>query len=136
MAKEFWVVFDHLPEFSAEMHRTVSRLVRKAAFDIEADAKTRAPVDTGFLRNSIYVRTHDQSTYDGSSGEQMLSEVNAPADDLNAYVAVGANYGLYVEMGTSHMAAQPYLGPAADFVRPEFLEAMRRLEASMKAVKP
>ena len=33
----------------------VSRVVRKAAFDVERGAKLRAPVDTGALKNSIHV---------------------------------------------------------------------------------
>lgn len=71
-----------------------ARVIRKTAFDIEASAKTAAPVDTGNLRNSIGT--------DISNG------------GLTAVIGPGAAYGIYVELGTSRMAAQPFLGPAYD----------------------
>ncbi len=134
MDENFEVLWNAFPGLALAMHKTVSQLVRKAAFDIETDAKTRVPVDTGFLKNSIYVVTHDRSSYDGGgedAAHQLLPEIERPPDDLTAYVAVGAEYAIYVEMGTSTNFAQPFLTPAADFVRPEFEEAMRRLEDAM-----
>jgi hypothetical protein len=115
-------------------------MVRKAAFDVEAQAKARAPVDTGFMRNSLYVVTKASSTYSQASsdtpppGASLLPEIPKPTDDMTAFVAVGANYGLYVEMGTSRMAAQPYLIPAADMVRPLFIEALARLDFALGAL--
>jgi len=73
--------------------------VRSAAFSIEARAKLLAPVDTGFLRNSI------------------ITEV---INDLNARVIVGAEYGLYVELGTRKMRAQPFFIPAVEEVVKQF----------------
>lgn len=86
--------------------RLASQVVRKSALDVEAQAKLRAPVDTGFLRNSIHT---EQSS------------------DLRAEVIVGAEYGLYIEYGTSRMAAQPFLNPAVEFVRPAFEAACAAL---------
>lgn len=63
--------------------------------DIEAGAKVRAPVDTGHLMGSI------DSTF---------------PDELTGVVTVGAEYGIYVEMGTRHAPAQPFLLPAAEEV--------------------
>lgn len=57
----------------------------------ETYAKRDCPVDTGRLRNSI---THAY-------------------DDDSAYIGTNVEYGKYVELGTSRMAARPYLGPAA-----------------------
>lgn len=126
-------MFNLLPECPEALQKAVSQVVRKAAFDIQAAAAANAPVDTGFLRSSIYVVTHSESTYgQGSdnppSGATLLDPVDAPPDDRTAYVAVGANYGIYVEMGTANMAAQPYLLPAAEAVKPAYLAAMARLE--------
>ena len=57
---------------------------------IAADARARAPVATGFLRDSIEV------TEEG--------------------VEVMADYGLFVEYGTSDTVAQPFIRPAADTI--------------------
>jgi len=62
------------------------------AFVLERYAKENAPVDTGFLRESIFSRQTEQG----------------------AEVVVGANYGFYQEFGSTHNAAQPYLRPAVD----------------------
>lgn len=68
----------------------------------EKSAKEHVRVDTGNLRRSI---THELGQHDA----------------LNPYVRIGTNveYGLFQEIGTRFMAAQPYLRPA--------LEAIRRL---------
>jgi HK97 gp10 family phage protein len=62
----------------------------RLALNIQNYARLVAPVDTGRLRSSIFVRRGD------------------------GYVEVGSNvqYAAYVEFGTRHMAAQPYLRPA------------------------
>lgn len=77
----------------------------KAAHDIEADAKTRAPVLTGNLKNSL----------------------QASGDGVSWRVDAAANYAVYVEFGTSRAGAQPYLVPAVERVRPVFLAALRSL---------
>jgi HK97 gp10 family phage protein len=147
------ITYDRIDELRGALRREASAAVRKAAYDIEAAAKQAAPVDTGFLRNSIYTVTSQGSRYGGaqaraenrrsekyagtrrsrrlgkrvSVGGRMLPEVDGPASDLDAIVAVGAGYGAYVELGTSRMAGRPFLGPAAEAVRPAFEAAMRRL---------
>lgn len=120
--------FNKLPKTAAGLHRAVSQAIRKTAFDIQADAASRAPVDTGFLRASIYTVTSRSSNYGKGRAskhggkanvakgiyQELLPEIEPPPDDLEAYVAVGASYGLYVEYGTVYMPAQPYFTPAAE----------------------
>lgn len=138
MADSIHVVFNHFPEIEAAMREALSEIIRKAALDCEADAKDRAPVQTGFLRNSIYSVTHEGSDYGQGGGGAMPKDATllpeiAPAEDaLTAYVAVGANYGAFVELGTSRMRAQPYLIPAAEAIKPALSEAVSHLEAAMK----
>lgn len=87
--------------------------VKKTAKDIEATAKTLAPVDTGNLRSSI--KTSDLR---GVSQKSPSAEVRA-----------SANYAVYQELGTSRMAPQPFMGPAADKHAPAFEQAMAQLAA-------
>lgn len=84
---------------------TATRAVRKTAMDIEATAKTLAPVDTGNLQGSI------------------SSEIHA----LSAEIGPTAEYGFYVEYGTSRMAPQPYMGPALDQHAEGFVRAMESI---------
>lgn len=67
--------------------------VLQGAYMIEADAKQLAPVDTGALRNSI----------ESEQGE-----------GISAVVHDGVEYGIWQELGTSKMAAQPFMIPALE----------------------
>jgi HK97 gp10 family phage protein len=122
--------FNNFSKIAATLPKALSQAVRKTALDIQADAASRAPVDTGFLRNSIYTVTSDGSTYQG--GDKALPEVQAPGDDQTAYVAVGANYGIYQEMGTTRTPAQPYFYPAVEAARGPFEQAMAKIEDKLK----
>ncbi len=100
------IVFNDLPKLRGELRQRAGAAIRKAAHDIEAGAKNVVPVDTGNLKNSI------QTTMEG---------------DLTAVVGTHVEYAPYVEYGTRRMAARPYLGPAAELVRPSLEAAMKEL---------
>ncbi len=107
--------FNHFPQVAAALKPQARQAIKKTAFEIQLMAQAACPVDTGFLKNSIYTVTVDGSTY-GEAGapprdSYLLPEVQLD-DDLTAYVAVGANYGIYVELGTRFMPAQPFFYPA------------------------
>lgn len=72
--------------------------VKKTAADIESDAKAFCPVDTGTLRSSISTSITGDGRFAGISAE----------------VGPTAEYGIYVEYGTSKMAPEAFLGPAFD----------------------
>lgn len=101
------VTFDKFPQIAAEMPKKTSQIVRKAAFDIEAQAKNRVPVDTGALKNSI-------STEFENNG-------------LTGIIAPHMEYATYVEFGTKRISAQPYMTPAAEAVAPAFVAAMKQM---------
>lgn len=138
---ELIVVYDLLPEMAERLKKAADEAVRKAAFDIAAHAMAEAGTfrQTGFLTNSIYVKPHGggenpfpySNVQEPQGDQQLLPEVEEPKEG-HAIVAVGANYGLYVEYGTVHMSAHPYLTPAAELLTPYFLEAMHHLETAMR----
>lgn len=80
-------------------------VIAKSAADIESDAKQLAPVDTGYLKNSI----------------------SRDVDGLRAEIGPTASYGVFLEFGTSRMPPQPYMGPALDNNLPGFEAAMESL---------
>lgn len=96
--------FSTLGRIADGMEGRADTIVRKFALDIEAGAKVRSPVDTGFLRASIRARRIGTARW---------------------RVEVGADYGLYLEFGTARQRAQPYFYPAIRAVTPAFLEAWR-----------
>lgn len=89
----------------------VQRVVRKAAKDIQRDAKILAPYEFGTLRNSI--TTSDlRSVGHGDSSVEIGPTVN---------------YGYFQEYGTSRMPPQAYMNPAADRNEPAFMQALEQL---------
>lgn len=135
--------FNHFPAIIAELDKAQSDAVRVTAFKLQAamQAKIRAngQIDTGFMVNSVYTRTYDESTYSAIAqptrkGVQAFSEVERPPDNKTAYVAVGAPYGFWQNYGTHKMPARPFLEPSVDLVRPDFEAALAAIESKLKAV--
>ncbi len=101
--------YNRIPEITARFPGAVRAAVAKAAYDIEADAKTLCPVDTGALRGSI------KTQVEGTS----------------AKVTASMEYAGYVEFGTYKMAPRAYMRPAADINEPKFIAAMEALAARL-----
>ena len=73
---------------------------------IERMAKTKAPVDTGALKNTIF---------------------SAKAGNLTYKVTAPQHYAVYVEKGTRKQRAQPFLKPALDTERPKLISNLRKI---------
>ena len=76
------------------------QIVAEAGLEVSGYAKTFAPVDTGYLMNTI------DST--------MIS-------DTTARIQSQADYDVYQELGTYKMAAHPFLSPALEQVALKFM---------------
>lgn len=85
--------------------------LRKTAYDIEADAKALAPVDTGNLRNSI-------TTSIGGDGR---------TGTMTADIGPTAEYGIHQEYGTSTQPGTPFMGPAFDRRVPLYTEVLAKI---------
>lgn len=79
-------------------------------FQVEAEAKVRAPVDTGFLRNSSYVNGAGQNTFVPRHDGDRETVGSAQSAEDGVAVGFGADYAVYVE------ANQPFLYPALQSV--------------------
>lgn len=95
------------------------KAIKAVGFRVEALAKMKAPVDLGNLRNSIYVRTGDDNNLPSVSTE----ELPRPSSDNSVVIGPTVEYGIYQELGTSIMDAQPYLLPALRQVESELEES-------------
>ena len=98
--------FRAAPDKAAGMVRAATT---KAVVDTQRLARDRAPVDTGYLRASIFTR-------EGAQGATWWGEAQ-----------VGAEYAYWVENGTSTQAPQPYMRPAHEQVRPVFVQMIEQI---------
>ena len=143
MATRVVVVFDDLPVVAKGLHTAAAKLVRTAAINVEARAKIEATksVLTGANRAAIYTVTSKESGYAGAAANaeslkphaEMQSEEPRPKKDTTAIVHAGMNYAVYLENGTVHMPAQPFMAPAAAAEAPNLRAALRRLASEMSA---
>lgn len=85
-----------LDRIAAHLGVNVERALASIAEAVQAQAVSRAPVATGALKNSIATEQKSRFLY---------------------WVADGVEYGIYQELGTSRMAAQPFMVPAVENVR-------------------
>ncbi|GAA3218155.1 HK97-gp10 family putative phage morphogenesis protein [Oerskovia jenensis] len=108
-ASELNALAADLSNVAGKIGPKVQTVMRKTARDIEADAKAFAPVDTGNLRSSI---GHSDLRTVGQSGT------------LEVEIGPTANYGVFVEFGTSRMAPHAFMGPAFDRRSPGFVSAL------------
>ena len=84
------------PFIAAELRPRVSAAIKEGAEDVATGAKERVPVQTGALRDAIYVKRGGPAQYEVYAGDE------------NAF------YGHMVERGTKYATARPFLVPAAD----------------------
>ena len=84
---------DNAKAVAGALNEAVAKALEEIGLVAEGYAKKACPVDTGRLRNSI---TH----------------VTRPSEKA-VYIGTDVEYGPYVELGTRHNGAQPFLRPAA-----------------------
>lgn len=89
-----------LRDLAPRVMEVVDAELNDAAEEIQFLAQELAPVRTGALKASIHVQR---------------------IDHLALQVRADAPYAAYVEYGTSRMAAQPFMTPAIEAVRAEYI---------------
>lgn len=97
--------FNNFGRIRAELEKGGGQIVRKAARDIEGNAKSFAPVDTGNLKNSI---------------------IATDTGPLTAIVGTNVEYGIHQEYGTVNQSGQAFMRPAVERVRPDYIEAFAK----------
>lgn len=97
-----------LDRMTAGMKPKAREIVNKYGIAIAGDAAKRSPKDTHALENSILANS------------QMIA-------DLTYRVQDAVEYGIFQELGTSKMAAQPFIVPALEAWREKFRNAFSEL---------
>jgi len=97
-------VVHNIEQLSKDIEAGVRKAQLRAAFEIEQEAVANVPVDTGRLKGSISTQEVGD-TIEVGSGVKAGSEVE---------------YAHYVEFGTQHQAAHPFLQPAVETVKAKY----------------
>ncbi len=83
--------------------------LREGAKVAKQAAEAKAPVDSGFLRDNIKIKTRKR-------GDKITAIVGFAED---------AYYGRFIELGTKHMSAKPFLRPALDENQRQIVDAVK-----------
>lgn len=113
----------NLDRLISRIEGNTEEIIKAIAFQVEALAKLYAPVDTGALRASIYVRFSDSNP----ETTVTVEELPKPSSQFGAVIGPSVEYAIYVEFGTSIMSAQPYLVPALREVERQLEEYFRNI---------
>ncbi len=105
MSLEF-LLKDNSQEAIEELHNKTAAILEAIGAQAEGYAKMACPVDTGRLRNSIS---------------------HAPIDDDTEAIGTNVEYAAYVEMGTQRTKAHPYLKPAVNNHKDEYINLAKSI---------
>lgn len=108
MSRTFRQVTARIRQMERALAMAAGEALQEAAQGAALDARARAPVDSGALRQGI--------------------EIRALSNGAQAVVST-APHGAMVELGTRRMAARPYLLPAAEAARAPFNAVARACAA-------
>ncbi len=116
--------FNRWAELAGKLKPAVQKGVKEAAYAMQSNIQSGAPVQTGFMRDNVYVSAPGESTYGQGMGPPtddvyLLPEIK-PEDDMTAIVGAAAEYSAFVNYGTRHMPAQPFFDQGVEQTRGEF----------------
>jgi hypothetical protein len=97
-----------LDTMAAEIKGKASQILKDFGNEITSDVYRRAPEDTGELKDS-YLRESDL------------------IEPLRFRIQDGVTYGIFQELGTSRIAAQPHVVPAIEDAEDELTKAIEDL---------
>lgn len=109
-----------LDSIMKNLPKAILEVEEKIGQEVVTVAKQLAPVDEGTLQASIYMRAPDKNERPNVSAESGVFDLPAPKDKLSVVVGPSVGHGIYQELGTSEMPAQPYITPAVAKVRSDF----------------
>jgi HK97 gp10 family phage protein len=94
--------------------------------------KSQCPVDSGKLRNSLYIDKPGGRTGKNEDSEVSGSVRGAPGrqshlsvENLYCRIATNVHYAWFVEFGTARMPAQPFMRPAFDVAARPMVDTVR-----------
>lgn len=127
MSDDYQIISNDFDALIQQMIDNSQAITDETAQEVVDDAKNIVAVRSGATRASVYMSSKRKSTYADAVSEaeganpkgNIQPEVTAESDD-EAVVSVAEEDSLYLEYGTSHMAAQPFLTPALESHRQKY----------------
>jgi hypothetical protein len=110
---QFVVVKNNIARFTPAVRQSLSEHLERVTADALGRAQQKAPVDTGQLRNSGFYEMEQDSAGEG--------------EPLSSVLGFTAEHAAVVELGSSKMAAQPYLVPAVEEVADNLFAGVQRV---------
>lgn len=95
-----------IDQWQDEARRTVSEFSYILEAEIKQNVVEKDIIDTGALLNSVQVQRFED-------------------DGLTSYTGPGVEYAIHHEYGTSRMAARPFVGPAVEAIRDDFIRTLK-----------
>jgi len=132
-------IFKDLDKLDVKIQAEVRNELNASALTIQSSAKRLAPVDLGFLRNSIYLKEE-------SKKEQLIFTVGAKAK-YAPYIEFGTGTEVTVPAGYEELAIvfkgknaakinirpQPFLIPSFEVEKPKLIERITKLLKNVKS---
>ena len=103
-----------IEDYEVNKTEDVKNIVKETAFKMQANAKLRTPVDTGHLKRNI--------------------NVDIANDELSAEIYTDVEYAPHVEFGTENAPAQPFLFPAYEEEKNEYMDKLEKALGDRKSV--
>lgn len=131
MSNIIWrFIADHFLDVQTTIHDAIVSSLPDACDAVIGQMQANVPVDTSSLQAGFYQVHSQNDTYnDAVSAAQavnpsvrILDECEAPEMDTVAHIANVTEHSVYVEFGTSKMAAQPYFFSTIDQTHDQVIE--------------
>ena len=97
------VTADNVHEVLSALKQAVENALEDIGGTAETYAKMKCPVGTP-----------ESTGIKGYIGGTLRNSIDHEVEDNTVYIGTNVEYAAYVEMGTSKMAARPYLQPAVE----------------------
>lgn len=116
--------YNHIPRIAASIRPTVSQVVRKTAFDFEAEVKgeMRSP------KSGRMYGSHQASAPGEAPAVDMGLLINSiqtqHPTDLTSTVGTNVEYAPGLEFGSRRVAARPVWRPVAEKMKKPFVQAI------------
>lgn len=132
--------FNNWFKVAAALKPACAEVVRDEVFfcadAIQGVITANGQVVTGFMRDSVYASTANESTYGQATpptDDVYLLPEQQPENDQQGVVGVAANYAIYQDMGTRFMPAHPFFEPGLELGRAQYDVYMATMEARIRA---